>query len=73
MQGSTPLATLARRVRRELDEEAEAELDEQLKRWQEGGPRERRALGDPGTIVLESEMVRRACSSYVMMMRRHPA
>ncbi len=57
MRRSTPLATCASRVQQLFDEDVEYELAQKLKKWFSGSPRDRRRLGDPGTIVLESELV----------------
>jgi len=54
---STPLATCARRVEQRYDPDVEDELQQNVQHWQKGDPRVRRRLGDPGTIVLESDMV----------------
>ena len=54
---STPLANCARRVEQRYDPGVEDELLQNVQNWQKGDPRVRRRLGDPGTIVLESDMV----------------
>ena len=54
---STPLADRARRVEQRYDPDVEDELVQKVQDWQKGDPRVRRRLGDPGTIVLESDMV----------------
>jgi len=57
MQGSTLLAASARRVQQHFNEDIEAELSTQLHDWQEGDFHQRQLLGDPGSVVLGSELV----------------
>ena len=57
MQGWTSLATAALRVQQSYDSEIEQTLLPELLARRDGTPDDRRRLGDPSTIVLESEAV----------------
>ncbi len=59
MQGSTLLAASARMVQQESDGDREAALQLDLATWQQDDAGDRQRLGDPHTIVLESELVAR--------------
>ena len=57
MRGSTPLASYACRVQQQANDDIEGKLVEALSAWQNGSASDRQRLGEPHTIVLESEMV----------------
>ncbi len=58
MRGLSPLVDCARRVEQGFfEQDAIDELSKELERWEQGTPRERRMLGDPGSIVLDTELV----------------
>lgn len=56
LRGSTPLAHYARCVVEDFAAH-ERDLALALSAWQTGSPHERQQLGDPSTIVLESELI----------------
>ncbi len=64
---STLLASLAGRVQQRFSGEAEDELVDAFDAWQDGSARDRRELGDPATIVLETDLVVRLV--VIMSMR----
>ncbi len=57
MPGSTPLADYAGRVQQQYDRDAEQNLSEALDAWLDGSSRIRQRLGEPSTIVLETDLV----------------
>lgn len=58
MQGSTPLANFACSVRQQHDDEPEDKLLQALHEWRGGTSDDRRRLGDPHAIVLDTGTVR---------------
>lgn len=59
MRGASEMLTLARRVEQQPDRDVEKALVHVLLAWLEAGRRERQRLGDPHSIVFESELVSR--------------
>ncbi len=57
MPASTLLASYARRVKKEADDGAERKLVEALSGWLNGSASERQRLGEPHSIVLETDLV----------------